>query len=169
MNLERNTKRTAEISKSLFEVYKSEIKISSDSSSYSVSFSKNATMNISDPNNFKLPFGVGLYEPILMMSMISVKSIDINSLDKIRSIFIDNYFKSEHDTKYPNVLFSYQKKVKDAGHFEAYNHWILMKGDEDGFDAWKKDNEEKWNSFVKWFTSNPLIIDNSNKFYSGQY
>lgn len=171
MNLERNSKRTPEISKLLFDTYKSEIKFSSDTS-FSVSFSQNATINVNDLNNpgkMKLPFGVGVYEPTLMFSMLSVKSIDINSLDNIRSAFIDNYFKNGHDKTYPNVLFTYHKKVKDAGHIEAYNHWILMKGDENGFVKWQSTNKEKWDSFVIWFNENGLKVDNTNKFYSGQY
>ena len=171
MNLERNSERTAEISKLLFDTYKSEIKFSSDTS-FSVSFSKNATINVSnlkDPNKIKLPYGVGVYEPTLMFSMLSIKSIDINSLANIRSEFIDNYFKNGHDKTYPNLLFSYQKKVKDVGHIEAYSHWILMKGDEDGFDKWQSVNKEKWESFIKWFGDNGLKIDDTNKFYSGQY
>lgn len=171
MNLERNSKRTAEISKLLFDTYKSEIKFTSDTS-FSVSFSKNATINVSDlkdPSKIKLPYGVGVYEPTLMFSMLSVKSIDINSLDNIRSSFIDNYFKNGHNKTYPNVLFSYQKQVKEAGHIEAYNHWILMKGDEDEFDKWQSANKDKWDSFVKWFGDNGLKINDTNKFYSGQY
>lgn len=171
MNLERNSKRTSEISKLLFDTYKSEIKFTSDTS-FSVSFSKNASINnsdLTDPSKMKLPFGVGVYEPTLMFSMLSVKTIDINSLDNIRSAFVDNYFANGHDKTYPNVLFSYQKQIKEAGHIEAYNHWILMKGDEDGFDKWQADNKEKWYNFVKWFTDNRLKIDDTNKFYSGQY
>ncbi|MFA7380234.1 MAG: tetratricopeptide repeat protein [Bacteroidia bacterium] len=170
MNLERNSKRTAEISKLLFDTYKSEIKFLSDTS-LSVSFSKNATINVSDltdPSKMKLPYGLGVYEPTLMFS-IAVKSIDINSLDNIRSTFIDNYFKNGHDKTYPNVLFTYQKKVKDAGHMEAYNHWILMKGDGVGFDNWQSANKEKWDGFIKWFGENGLKINDENKFYSGQY
>lgn len=171
MNLERNSKRTAEISKLLFDTYKSEIKFTSDTS-FSVSFSKNASINISDlqdPNKIKLPFGVGVYEPTLMMSMINEKSIDLNSLDKIRTNFVETYFKNGNDKKYPNILFEYQNKVLQAGHIEAYNHWILMKGDEDTFGVWHSSNTEKWDSFVKWFTDNGLEVDNSNKFYSRQY
>lgn len=170
MNLERNSKRTAEISKLLFDTYKSEIKFSSDTS-MTVSFCQQMTMNvnaISDPKNIKLPFCM-VFEPTLLMSIAFEKSIDINSLDKIRSTFIDNYFNNEQDKKYPNVLFSYQKKVKDAGHIEAYNHWILMKGDEDNFDKWQTANKDKWDGFVKWFGDNGLTINETNKFYSGQY
>lgn len=170
MNLERNSKRTPEISKLLFDTYKSEIKFTSDTS-MTVSFCQQMTMNenaISDPKNIKIPFCM-IFEPTLLMSIAFEKSIDINSLDKIRSTFIDNYFNNERDKTYPNVLFSYQKKVKDAGHIEAYNHWILMKGDEDGFDKWQSANKDKWDSFVIWFKDNGLKVDNSNKFYSGQY
>lgn len=171
MNLERNSKRTAEISKLLYDTYKSEIKFTGENS-FSVSFSKNSTINIGDltnPGKMRLPFGVGVYETTLMISMLSTKSIDINSLDNIRSSFVDNYFQRGNDKTYPNILFSYQKQVKDAGHIEAYNHWILMKGDEDGFVNWMNSNKEKWDNFVMWFTDNEIQINQSNKFNRMQY
>ena len=171
MNLERNSKRTAEISKLLFDTYKSEIKFTSDTS-YSVSFSKNASMNVEDlkdPKKIKLPFGMGCYEMVLMLAVLSDQQIDINSLDRIRTRFVDGYFKGDNSKDYPNLLFDYQQKIKTAGHLEAYNHWILMKGDEDGFDKWKANNETKWNDFTKWFTDNKLQVDRTNKFYREQY
>lgn len=171
MNLERNSQRTSEISKLLYDTYKSEIKFTSDTS-FSVSFSKNASLNIADlqdPSKMKLPFGIGIYEPTLMMSMINEKSIDLNSLDRIRTNFVETYFKNGNDKKYPNILFDYQNKVLKAGHLEAYNHWILMKGDEDAFGIWHSSNTEKWDDFVNWFTDNGLEVDDSHKFYSGQY
>ena len=171
MNLERNSKRTSEISKLLFDTYKREIKFTSDTS-FSVSFSKNASINIdeiTDQTEMKLPFGIGVYEPTLMMSMINEKSIDLNSLDKIRANFVDIYYKNENDKKYPNILFDYQNKVKNAGHFEAYNHWLLMKGNEEDFKEWLKSNKGKWDDFVEWFSENKLKINNENKFFSRQY
>ncbi len=171
MNLERNSKRTSEISKLLYNTYKSQINITSDTS-FSVSFSQNAQINISDlsdTNNIKLPFGIGVYEPTLMLSMISETSIDINSLYRIRENFINSYYENKRNEDYPNILFDYQKKVRDAGHFEAYNHWILMKGDEDNFEKWHSENEKKWEAFIEWFTNNGLKLDNEHKFYSGQY
>ncbi len=170
MNLERNSKRTAEISKLLYDTYKNGIKITSDTT-MTVSFCQQMTVDarsIPDPKHMKLPFCM-IFEPTLILSIVLEKSVDIHSLDKIRTRFIDNYFDNGHDKLYPNVLFSYQKKVKEAGHIEAYNHWILMKGDEDGFDEWQSANEDKWSRFVKWFGENGLKIDNTNKFYSGQY
>jgi len=171
MNLERNSERTAEISKLLFDTYKNGIRITGDYS-FSVSFSKNSTININDrrkPETMKLPFGSGVYEQTLMSSMLSVKSIDMHTLDSIRSNFVDNYYLKGYNKTYPNILFSYQKKVKEAGYIEAYNHWILMKGDEYSFDNWLSVNKAKWESFRKWFNANRLTINSTNKFFRGQY
>lgn len=171
MNLERNTKRTAEISKLLFDTYKSEITFSSDTS-YSVSFSKNATVTISDPSdieNIKLPFGIMVYEPLLILAIGDIRTINIGTLNQIRSAFVDYFFSGEHHQNYPNVLLSYQKQLNDSGHLEAYNHWILMKGDDTGFNNWQSENTEKWDAFVNWFGQNGLVINESNKFHSENY
>lgn len=171
MNLETNSKRTAEISKLLYDTYKSEIQFKNDTT-ISVSFCQLATMSINafdDPGNVKLPFGMMIYEPILMLSTVHEKGIDLNSLDRIRTRFIESYFKNGHDKKYPNVLFEYQYKILKAGHLEAYNHWLLLKGDEEGFEKWKAANEDKWDKFVEWISDNPLKLDSTHKFYSRQY
>jgi tetratricopeptide (TPR) repeat protein len=172
MNLERKTQRTAEISKLLFDTYKKEITFTSDTS-MSVSFSKNATININDlmdtTKALKLPFGMGAYEPTLLVSILNVDSIDINSLSQIRSAFVANYFQFGHNKTYPNILFDYHKKLIDAGHFDAYNHWLLMVGDKDGFDKWHTDNNEKWEKFLDWYSVNGMEVNENNKFFSGQY
>ena len=170
MNLERNTKRTAEISELLYDQYKTQIKLKSDTA-LSVSFSKNAFVNAktADSSQIKLPFGVGVYETTLAMSILGSKSIDINTLDPIRTNFINNYFSCKHNKIFPNVLFSYQKKIIDLGYGESYNHWILMKGDEDAFEKWLENNEEKWTLFSNWFLKNPLKIDSTNNFFRKQY
>lgn len=170
MNLERNSNRTAEISKMLYDIYKKEITFTSDTS-MTVSFCQQMSMNIneiSSEEKMKLPFCM-IYEPTLLMSIAFVDSIDIRSLNDIRTGFVENYFKMGHNINYPNVLFDYQKQIKDNGHFEAYNHWILMKGNENEFSNWHENNNAKWDSFVTWFSETPININDSNRFYSGQY
>lgn len=171
MNLERGSARTEEISKFLYQTYQSGISITSDTS-FSVNFSKVSVMDIDDikdPDNMKLPFAMGAYEPSLIVSLIGVKSVDVNSLHQVRSNFIDFYFEKGFDKTYPNILFSFQKNVKEAGHFEAYNHWVLIKGDEDAFLKWKSTHEDEWENFAKWFGKNKLNVDAENRFYRGQY
>ncbi len=170
MNLERNSKRTEEISKLLFDTYKKEIEIKNDTT-ISVSLCQQMNIDIEEvtnPGELKLPFCM-VYEPTLLMSIINETTIDINSLDRIRSRFISNYYKSGNDKKYPNMLFEYQNKLLKENHLEAYNHWILMKGDEENFDKWRKANDKKWDQFINWFNTNGLLIDTENKFYSSQY
>ena len=82
----------------------------------------------------------------------------------MRTKFLDIYFKNDYDKQYPNVLFEYQLKVKQAGHLEAYNHWLLFKGNETTFAIWQAKNKEKWENFIEWYKNNPIQIDDRNKF-----
>lgn len=171
MNLERNSKRTIEISKLLYNTYLSEIKIK-DSTSYSVSFSSN-TIHISNPKDlkeFKIPYGLKVYEPTLMLCVVGASEINMSSLNMIRACFVDRFFEHEtHSKEYPNVLFDYQKTIKEAGHFEAYTHWLMMQGNLAEFEAWNTANEDKWDAFIEWFSPNPIKITGSNKFFRAQY
>lgn len=163
INLERNSKRTSEISKLLFDTYKSEIKFTSETTS-EVSFSKNTVVNVSgNTKEVKLPFSL-VYEPTLLLSIINEKSIDINSLNNIRTNFLLNYKNFGHNKTHQNVLFDYQNKILENGNLEAYNYWLLSQGDSENFDKWRSTNKEKWDKFVDWFMENPIKIDNTNKF-----
>jgi hypothetical protein len=112
-----------------------------------------------------------IYEPTLALSIVSVKKINLETLNEIRQNFNLNYYSMEHHEDYPNVLFDYQKKIIEAGHFEAYNYWLLMKGDEDAFGKWikKKANKEKYDDFVQWYLANSLELNSDYLFYRGQY
>jgi hypothetical protein len=173
LNLEPNTRRTEEISKLLFDTYKSQIKFISDTS-ITASFSKNATINltINDLKHFdkvKLPFGSLIYEPTLILSVIGEKQIDLNSLDRIRTRFVANYYEKKHNIKYPNVLFDFQRNLNGQGYFQSYNYWLLHGGDPGSFDLWKADNKETWDKFVGWFNNNRLSLNQNNKFSRDQY
>ncbi|MEO6830603.1 MAG: tetratricopeptide repeat protein, partial [Chitinophagaceae bacterium] len=171
MNLERNSKRTAEISKLLFDTYKSGIQFTSDTS-MTVSFSQSIILDseaLKESGKFKLPFGTGCYEMNLMLALVGESKVDLASLDRIRTGFLERYFGGDNAKDYPNALFNFQKTVKNAGHLEAYNYWVLMKGDEEGFRNWRSKNEGKWTSFVDWFTKNGLELDYFNRFYRLQY
>jgi tetratricopeptide (TPR) repeat protein len=173
LNLEPDTKRTKEISKLLFDTYKSQIVFTSDTS-FTVSFSKNAAINLTIDdlthfNDFKLPFGSLIYEPTLMLSIIREKKIDLNSLDRIRQQFVANYYEKKLNIKYPNVLFDFQKTLKDSGFFQPYNYWLLSSGEPESFDSWKVDNAETWDKFVDWFNNNRLSLSKENKFSRDQY
>ncbi|MNW98557.1 tetratricopeptide repeat protein [Pedobacter ghigonis] len=169
MNLERNSKRTAEISKLLFDTYKNEIHIKGDS--IRISFAKNHNVSIDaikDPKKFKVPFSM-VYELDLSIAVAGQKEITLNAMNEIRTKFLNAFLGAGNDKKYPNILFDYQQKLVGQDFLEPYNYWILMKGDEIAFSKWRLANSSNWNNFLKWFSNNPLTIDDAHKFYRLQY
>lgn len=168
INLERNSKRSGEISKLLYDTYKTAIQFTSDTS-MAVSFSKQSTVDINDLKKGKLPFGMAAYEVTMTVAIVKEKQIDLASLNRIRANFTETYFKLDNDKKYPNILFEYQQQVQKAGHFEAYNYWLLGKGEEATFSKWRMDNPTPWQNFVAWFNENKLVLNQEHKFYRKQY
>lgn len=170
LNLERNSKRTIEINKLLYDTYKQNIKFSSDTT-LSVSFSKQNQISVEDLQKgaLKMPYGVMVYEKNLIVAIIKEKQIDLPSLNRIRSRFADVYFKNNDGNEYPNVLFEYHQTIAKAGHFEAYNYWLLGKGEDTTFSTWRTENKNKWENFTKWFSENKLSLTETHKFYRKQY
>jgi len=169
MNLERGGKRTEEISELLYKTYKRAITIESDTN-ISVKLSKKANILFigKKEEESKFPFEF-IYEFVTTISVVSEKTIDINSIDRIRTRFLEMYFKMGHDKKYPNILFDFQKEIQNSGNLETYNHWIVMKGNEEEFGKWYNDNLDKWDKFMKWFTKNQLKVNKDKKFHREQY
>jgi hypothetical protein len=88
--------------------------------------------------------------------------ISISSINALSQNFITNWFGQEPEKGYPNLLFDFQKLLKEKGCFEAYNYWFLMKGNEDEFGKWIETNEAEFNEFAEWFNENPLTINGKN-------
>jgi len=170
-NIERGSKKTEEISKLLYDTYKSAITIKSETEA-GVSFSKAAQIPVSDKSeNVKIPFSIP-YELTMVLAITSEtkeKELGIKSFNNIRTAFIQEWFDKNRNTEYPNILFDWQKKLIDLGYFESYNYWLLMKGNEDEFEEWYNQNSEKFDKFIDWFSSNPMTIDDDNKFCRIQY
>ena len=169
LNLERDSKRTDEICKLLYDTYNKSIRFPRDSS-FSIRFSKPAVaVNPDTAHKNKIPFAKSAYEPALMLALLREKAVDLNSLSRIRKYFVESYFKSGNYLNYPNVLFDFQYRVLKAGHMDAYNRWILFKGDEASGNTWVNANRQKWDDFIKWFAKNKLLLDSNYKFYRAQY
>lgn len=178
LNLEPNTSRSKMISKLLYDTYAKNIQFSD--SKIGVNFSPNIPVNreaLLAGKTFAIPFGPAIYEETIGRAIFlggadrKITEINLTTLDTLRTRFVDLYFGGENpnSARFPNVLFEYQKKIKDAGHFDAYNHWILMFGDEIAFAKWYEENQKKFDEFAKWQQQNRLTLDNDHKFYRAQY
>lgn len=168
LNLEHGSKRFNEVSKLLYDTYKSRIKITGDSSKIDFCNIVIQAEDLMDKNNIKFPFCMP-FGQAFAVSLIGIKTVDVNSLDVIRTNFLSNWILFKHNKKFPNVLYDYQEKVRAAGHLEAYNHFILAGADVDSFKEWASANKEKFTNFMNWYKENQISLDASNKFYRGQY
>ncbi len=166
LNLERNGKYFNEISKLMFDNYKKSVKFTSDTS-FILNFT-NAT-ETKKTNPAKPSYETDIYESTMFNALKGISDININSLDTIRTRFLNLYYKNGYDINYPNALISFQKQIEDAGHLEAYNHGILMYGDEQNFKEWQALNTDKWKSFVDWFAHNGIQLDEINRFHRQQF
>ena len=165
MNLERNGPRNQEISKLLYDTYNNQITFPEPGKTH-VSFTKQVIVEGRKPD--KMPFPL-IYEPTMGAAAATETVVDINSLDRIRQNFLKFYNQRGFNKTFSNVLFDYQDRITKAGCIEAYNHWLLLQGNETDFTTWRKQNPAKWQDFLTWFAANPLKLDNANKFYRAQY
>ncbi|WP_198315844.1 tetratricopeptide repeat protein [Chitinophaga tropicalis] len=180
VNLERNTKRTEEISKLLYTTYKGEIKFTNDTS-FAVSFCKNNTTIYLDDKAKKkdrldnlmaqmtaaltLSYG-SRYELAMAKAITGEKIINLSSLNRIRDRFLDVY---QADSLQSVVLFDYQRKIRDAGHLEAYNYWILAQAGGEEAEMWISAHEQQWKDFIEWFRNNRIDILPEKAFYRLKY
>ncbi|ANQ52711.1 tetratricopeptide repeat protein [Flammeovirga sp. MY04] len=167
MNIERGSDRTTQMSKMLYDTYKNSITVKGDSVVYSFNKTLNININQGSDGEIKMPFSMIFFKnmAIATATQANEKNIDLEYMCAIRKVFLKNYAQKDiYD--YPNVLFKYQKVVDDAGHLEAYNHYILQMGNEKEIDAWVTQNEEAFESFLEWYTKgeNVLQVDKESVF-----
>jgi len=168
MNLERNTERTLEMSEMLYETYVEEFEKESNFEKM-VTFGGKRLYTSDDPEENKRLYFKAEFDYVMNEAILGIKDYDINTISKIRSKFLSKYFDKGDDRTYHIALFEYQKQIKEAGHLEAYNHWILMKGDQQDFREWYNNNKNKFDLFDIWFRENKLQLDSSTAFLSKYY
>jgi tetratricopeptide (TPR) repeat protein len=77
--------------------------------------------------------------------------IDLSSISTIRENILELYYLADMQNIYGEPIFQFQRAIFEQGHFEAYNHWLLMIGNPEEYELWKESNTEKWSAFVQWF------------------
>lgn len=169
LNLEKNSYRTENISKVMFHIYQTAYVF--EGNTIKTKFIDNSIFLSKDTDGKKMVdelisvySALSIFDAGMALAAVGEKKIDINSMNRIRTNFLKNYFSKGDNEKFPNIIFDYQKKVQDAGFLEAYNYWILLDGDKQNEQVWQSKNEELWDKFIVWFDKNPMEINESNKF-----
>jgi tetratricopeptide (TPR) repeat protein len=173
MNIERNSERTQEMSRLLFNIYKISITLPSDTSKSIKLDMASSTIYVDPKKELKIPFGIaftGSFIIGLPMSADPKNEVTIGMLSRARVFFVDLWFKQQkQDKQYPNILLDFHKTLKEKGMLEAYNYWLLMKGNEEEFVQWRNDHRQQFEAFAAWFNDNPLQLDTGHLFVRTQY
>lgn len=156
MNIERTTERTREVSEWLFNTYSESIVLGDEESEIDfcdIIIDANHALK----GDIELPFCL-IFGKNIMLSLIGKKEINLNTLSEIRIDFLNNYFIEDHEN-YPNVLFSYQKRLLENNLFDSYNHYLFQIAVPEQFNDWLKSHESEFNDFVNWYLKPENIIE----------
>ncbi len=142
LNLERNSRRSYEMSKLLYDTYNAAISVSGDSSARVV-LNPTQTLSLEDLNHgggfqpgfemmFELNTTIAL-APIVASKggQCSVQPLPIACIAKLREACIAMWVESRHHENYPNALLRWHKALSDKGYLTVYSYWMLNQGNED--------------------------------------
>ena len=162
--LELNGERSEEMSKLIYETLLNSIHVKSDSVMEITLTERNIYLPTT-VEDFSIPLSI-YYEASAQNACsqlsklgddVQMTSIDI--LSCIRdSAAISVY---EMSNMYPVSLIDYLHKVKEAGHWEAYNYWLLGMGNQEEARSWLKTHESELEELAKWISLNPFIPSES--------
>lgn len=158
--------RSIELSSMLYDCYQNNITLTSDTSA-KIDFCENI-MTISDINDIQLPY-CSTWGTAMSLAVFVKDTIDLPTLDKIRSAFINNYYSMGFDKEYPNILYEYRKGIEDAGLGSTYNHYILSAGAPEYTQQWVSENEDELKKLGSYFAENPFVVNDKHRFYRKQY
>lgn len=165
LNLEASSARSKDISKLIYEAYKESITLTDTSAK--IDFAR-PVIEFDGSKKFKFPFdqvyGMDFSVGVSLLLIGNNKEVDIAFLSSSRAGFVDWWYKQKRDKDYNNIVIEYQKKVKDNGHMEAYNYWLLQYGNETEFKSWYNKNQEKFNAFAEWFQKNDIELNSKHYF-----
>ncbi len=165
INLTIGSEKANSVGIQLYNTYQSEIE--HKDSTVSVSFFnannlKGVLSNLMGKDYFPAVYEMNL--SIASAFNLSKDGLDLPSLIKLRTDFINNYYNNKFDEKYANILFDWHKKLIDADMFEVYNYLIFVSADPVVAQTWLSNNQSKVQEFITWLKSNRFPISKENLF-----
>lgn len=169
-----NSERFAEMSQLMGQCYAKNLKIERDSvgslKSTGVTLASNKPITVNkDATEFRVNFTT-LYEACmgraLSIMAMTDKSVttgslgNIKALSAIRENALLNYDSCGQPFGDSMYLLAYLSKLHQAGHWEAYNYWLLSAAYPEEWHEWYENNEMKFKNFVDWYNGgNALTLD----------
>ena len=158
INIEPNTQRSLEISRLLGEAFKQ------------ILHRKNAALlSATAYNDWLLHDETTITSPCTALENLAQTVVEQEALDfdSLKNIIVFREILAKKALESPllsnNALFLWQKNIQQAGHWEAYNYWLLRKSDPVVFDQWLQFHRYDLGAFLNWIEANHLRLGINNK------
>lgn len=163
LNIEKSSERSLKMSELLFNTYKESVEfLEEGKTKINLCDIVIDVKKLKKNDMLELPF-CAHFAKSFILGVSNFTEINLSSLAQIRSNTVNDYFVNEPQK---NILLTYQKKMLDAGVFEAYSMYLFQMGSQAEFSDWLENNKEAFDTFVKWYTNpdNYLVISKENRF-----
>ncbi|MBD5213394.1 MAG: hypothetical protein HDS75_01050 [Bacteroidales bacterium] len=162
-----NNNRHAVMAGKIVDCLRDAITINLDGDSTRVSVKLVPTRNITIDEKTKTTYLAfpGVYEGIISQPLLKMYlekrpfTASLPQLIELRRGALEAYY-SLTDNLYGNgmYLFEFQKKIIDAGHWEAYNYFLFEPVFTEEFDEWYAAHEEEMETFIDWYNQAPYTL-----------
>ena len=137
VNKERQTPRSYEMRKMMLEAYRELF----------------ATKMV-EVDNDKIKFDAAVANTLKGLAPVVGDGMTVENLTMLRTRFIIEWM-GGYGQKFPYSLFTYQDKLLQQGHFDAYNQWLFGKAENAAqYDAWVKFHTAAVPAMEQWVNTN---------------
>ena len=160
LNVEAYHGRSAEMSELLYELYKENISFSTegDSTVIHTTLTKNYSITLTqDSTLYLLPLPIA-FEQGMLLGLAPEKEFSLQSLINARGRFIDLIYEELNDY-YDVSILDFQHQVRENGHWQAYNMFLLCHGDTAAYKQWVASDptaEAQTDAFAEWYLEHPF-------------
>lgn len=140
-----------------------------DSTYASVKLCQTRNLQIDEKTNKVYLDFAGVYEGCLGLGLaeMMVKKEEfkatIPQLALLRRRAVEGYYKFA-DNMYGNAmeLLQFQKKIIDAGHWDAYNYFLFSPACPEEAQEWLESHEGEMDNFIRWYNQNTFTLDSTH-------
>lgn len=155
--IEPDSPRSLELSKALYDAYNANVHLGQNdtvrttfTSMHEIGFDP-VTNQLSIP--FEILFETYTLKAIDTEALKAAGHLTISEISAIRRRFLEDFFADGKNEKYMHPVYDFQKRVLAAGHWDAYNMWLMREGDREELSAWLAENEAASEAFLDWISS----------------
>ena len=164
LNLERNTPRTRDMSRLLYETWNRSMKLGD--SNDPINFCSDSVLDVPSPlgaqqMSFPVAFEYNIAlaaQPFIPKDSI-LPRLSIEKLIDLRYKFMRAWSQAGYDKTYPNDILSWNKRLQEQGRFKEYLWWLYGYGDKQEMQRHYKQNADRYDTFLVWFSENGMSFE----------